>query len=167
MLCRWNSRPSARLGFLLVCGPILAGPTGAAAQGLVAPVAARCISSPFGWRHAVGPHAPAGMHDGIDLPAPAGEWVHAVADGTVSHIRRRGIGGLQVFIVHPGGLTSLYAHLGSVTPALAEGRTRVRAGDAIGRVGRSGVTYGTHLFLALFAAGRAVDPNLLLRLPRC
>ena len=141
----------------------------AAAQGLryPAPVAARCYSSPFGWRHQVGPMAPAGFHNGIDLPAPAGATVHAPAAGRVARIRRMGIGGLQVTVDHPGGLVTLYAHLGSVVPSLAEGKTRLEAGDPIGRVGRPGVTYGTHLFFAVFAHGRAIDPNLLLGLPPC
>lgn len=139
----------------------------ARAAVLADPVDATCVSSPFGWRHAVGPHAPAGFHNGIDLPAPAGALVRAAAAGTVSKIERKGIGGLQVFVRHPGGLTTLYAHLGSVVPRLAEGGTSVAAGAPIGRIGRTGVTYGTHLFFAVFAAGRAVDPDLLLRLPRC
>jgi len=131
------------------------------------PVAAQCYTSPFGWRHRVGPMAPAGFHNGIDLPAPAGGLVRAPISGTVSRIKRMGIGGLQVYVVHPGGLTTLYAHLGSVVPALAEGRSRLAAGDPIGRIARTGVTYGTHLFFAVFANGRAIDPNLLLQLPAC
>jgi murein DD-endopeptidase MepM/ murein hydrolase activator NlpD len=131
------------------------------------PVDAVCISSPFGWRHRVGPMAPAGFHNGIDLPAPAGAAVHAAAAGRISRIERKGIGGLQVFVAHPGGLTTLYAHLGSVEPRIAEGATTIAAGDTIGRIGRTGVTYGTHLFFAVFAAGRAIDPDLLLGLPLC
>ncbi len=131
------------------------------------PVDATCVSSPFGFRHWVGPHAPAGFHNGIDLPAPAGAIVRAAAAGTVSKIERRGIGGLQVFVTHPGGLTTLYSHLGSVVPRIAEGATSLAAGAPIGRIGRTGVTYGTHLFFAVFAAGRAIDPDLLLGLPRC
>ena len=131
------------------------------------PVASSCISSPFGWRHAVGPMAPAGFHNGIDLPAPPGAVVRAAAAGRITRIERKGIGGLQVFVTHPGGLTTLYAHLGDVVPQIAEGGTSVASGEAIGRVGRSGLTYGSHLFFAVFAAGRAIDPNLLLDLPRC
>ena len=131
------------------------------------PVTARCISSPFGWRHRVGPMAPAGFHNGIDLPVPAGALVRVPAAGRVVRIRRMGSGGLQVRVEHSGGLVTLYAHLGSVVPALAEGTVRLDAGDPIGRVGRTGVTYGTHLFFAVFAGGRAIDPNLLLGLPPC
>lgn len=131
------------------------------------PVAATCISSPFGWRHAVGPHAPAGFHNGVDLPAPIGSPVFASAAGTVVRIERRGIGGLQVMVAHPGGLTTLYAHLGSVVPRLADGATALAAGAPIGWIGRTGVTYGAHLFFAVFAAGRAIDPDLFLGLGSC
>ena len=159
----------------LIAGGIVCRNAAAAAPAAVAPatlhfpspVASRCYSSPFGWRHQVGPMAPAGFHNGIDLPAPAGGVVRAPAAGTVSRIKRMGIGGLQVYVSHPGGLTTLYAHLGSVVPALAEGQTHLAAGDPIGRIGRTGVTYGTHLFFAVFAGGRAIDPNLLLGLPPC
>ena len=160
-----NRLGSAALAAVLASA--LAAP--AAPHGLryPVPVAARCYSSPFGWRHRVGPMAPAGFHNGIDLPAPAGATVRAPAAGRVARIRRMGIGGLQVTVDHPGGLVTLYAHLGSVVPALAEGGTALAAGDLIGRIGRTGVTYGTHLFFAVFANGRAIDPNLLLGLPHC
>ncbi|MCQ8241965.1 murein hydrolase activator EnvC family protein [Rhizosaccharibacter radicis] len=131
------------------------------------PVAARCLSSPYGWRHRVGPMAPAGFHNGVDIPAPAGEMVRAPAAGRVSRIRRIGIGGLQVTVEHPGGLRTLYAHLGSVVPNLAEGRTMLAAGDPVGRIGRTGVTYGTHLFFAVWANGTQIDPEWLLQLPPC
>jgi len=164
--------PLILLGIPVRAAPAPATPVPAAvAQAgplhLDSPVAARCYSSPFGWRHQVGPRAPAGFHNGIDLPAAAGALVRAPLPGTVSRIKRMGIGGLQVFVEHPGGLMTLYAHLGSVVPALATGRTKLAAGDPIGRIGRTGVTYGTHLFFAVFADGRAIDPNLLLALPPC
>ncbi len=158
-----------RLGSTVLALAMLPAALPADAQVLhyPAPVAARCYSSPFGWRHRVGPMAPAGFHNGIDLPVPAGAVVRAPVAGVVARIRRMGIGGLQVTLHHPGGLVTLYAHLGSVVPALAEGRTTLAAGDPIGRIGRTGVTYGTHLFFAVFANGRAIDPNLLLDLPPC
>jgi len=132
---------------------------------LVAPVTHACISSPFGMRRPPGPHA-YGFHNGIDLPAPAGGPVFAVAAGQVIGIRRRGPGGLEVLIRHPG-FVAVYAHLGRVTPALAMGRTKVAAGERIGVVGHSGVTYGMHLFFAILVGGRAVDPAPFLALERC
>ncbi|MCW3474599.1 murein hydrolase activator EnvC family protein [Limobrevibacterium gyesilva] len=142
----------------------------AAAQDMRPPVASACVTSPYGPRRQVGPHAPAAFHNGIDLRAPAGGAVYAVADGQVAGIRRRGAGGLEVAIRHngPRGLTmTLYAHLGSVAPALAEGRWRVTAGEKIGVVGRSGVTYGTHLYFEAEVDGRRVDPAPLLGVQGC
>jgi murein DD-endopeptidase MepM/ murein hydrolase activator NlpD len=132
---------------------------------VLAPVAHACISSPFGMRRAPGPHA-IGFHNGIDLPAPAGGPVVAVAAGRVIGIHRRGPGGLEVLIQH-NGFVAVYAHLGRVTPALATGRTRVAAGERIGVVGHTGVTYGMHLFFGVLVGGKAVDPAPYLALQRC
>src|ERR1700733_13748019 len=131
------------------------------------PVLPACVSSPFGWRHAVGPHAPAGFHNGIDLPAPAGAIVHAAAAGTISIIKRQGLGGVTVHIAHPGGVTTLYAHLGNLVPAIAEGKRRVAMGEPLGHVARTGVTYGTHVFFAVFVGEQAVDPLATMTIPRC
>ena len=139
----------------------------ASAQQLWPPVTPACISSPFGWRHAVGPHAPAGFHNGVDLPAPAGALVHAAADGTIQVIKRQGLGGVTVHIAHPGGLVTLYAHLGTLVPAVAEGKRSVLAGDPLGHVARTGVTYGTHVFVAVLRGGVAIDPAPLLGVENC
>ena len=100
------------------------------------PVTPACVSSPFGWRHAVGPHAPAGFHNGIDLPAPAGALVHAAAGGVVEVIKRQGLGGVTIHLRHPGGLVTLYAHLGNLVPAIAAGKRNVAAGRRWGQRGR-------------------------------
>jgi len=135
---------------------------GAEAAELRAPVSPACISSPFGWRHAVGPHAPAAFHNGVDLPAPAGALVHAAADGTIRIIKRQGLGGVTVHIAHPGGLVTLYAHLGNLVPAIAEGKRAVVAGEPLGHVARTGVTYGTHVFFAVLRNGQAVGRRAFL-----
>jgi murein DD-endopeptidase MepM/ murein hydrolase activator NlpD len=155
---------------LLLCGCAAASAQAAgppAPPVLSPPISPACISSPFGFRHAVGPRAPAGFHRGIDLPAPAGSLVHAAAAGEVVAIRREALGGLTVFLRHPGGWTTLYAHLGSVTARLAQGRRAITAGEPIGRVGRTGITYGTHLFFAVLEGNRPIDPEHLLSVPRC
>jgi murein DD-endopeptidase MepM/ murein hydrolase activator NlpD len=134
---------------------------------LQAPVANACISSPFGPRHGIG-FLPAGMHNGLDLPAPAGAAVHAVATGRVIGVHRRGLGGLEVLLSHGDGrLVTVYAHLGSVTPAIATGKTNIAAGERIGVVGHSGKTYGMHLFFEVLIDGRPIDPAPLLGLERC
>jgi murein DD-endopeptidase MepM/ murein hydrolase activator NlpD len=151
----------------LICG---AGRVSAhepgAASGWRAPVAGACITSPFGPRRWIGPHAPAGMHEGVDLRAPAGGVVLAIADGRVLGVSRRGAAGLAVSIRH-GATTALYAHLGRLSPALAQGKSSVSAGEVIGVIGRTGVTYGTHLFLELSQNGHPIDPAPLLGVKPC
>jgi murein DD-endopeptidase MepM/ murein hydrolase activator NlpD len=147
---------------LLLCGPA----AGHAAE-LSPPVSPACISSPFGPRRAVGPHAPAGFHNGVDLPAPAGALVRAARDGRVAIVKRQGMGGVTVHLLHADGMRTLYAHLGNLVPAIAEGKREVRAGDPLGHVARTGVTYGTHVFFAVFRDGQAVDPAPLLGVGPC
>ena len=103
---------------------------------------------------------------GIDLPAPVGEAVPAIAAGTVIRAQRRGVGGLELLVQHDGFI-GVYSHLGRVTPAIAEGNRSVRAGQSIGTVGRSGVTYGAHLYFGILRDGKPVDPAPLLALKPC
>ncbi len=149
---------------------------GATAQplpgSLAAPVPQACISSPFGPRRLVGPHA-ALFHKGIDFPAPAGSWVHPAAPGTVVAVRRVNAEGLAVDVAHPapapGRLPFItrYAHLGSVAPAIALGRRQVVLASRLGEVGRTGITYGTHVHVELHVLGRAIDPEPFFTVPRC
>jgi murein DD-endopeptidase MepM/ murein hydrolase activator NlpD len=152
---------------LCVSAPPAAAGTHSAPVVLQPPVASACISSPFGWRRALGPGSPAGLHNGVDIPAPAGAIVHAAAAGTIVAVRRRGPGGFFVSVRHADGRTTLYAHLGMLVPKIAMGARNVAAGEPLGRVGRSGITYGPHVFFAVFEGGKAVDPEPLLALPRC
>lgn len=137
---------------------------------LPAPVSPACVSSPFGPRRAVGPRA-ALFHNGIDFPAPVGAYVHAVAEGTVVAIRRLGAEGLEVDVLTRqaagGDMLARYAHLGTVTPALAGGTRPIAAGAALGRVGRTGVTYGTHVHFELRLDGALVDPEPYFAVRRC
>jgi murein DD-endopeptidase MepM/ murein hydrolase activator NlpD len=54
-----------------------------------------------------------------------------------------------------------------VSPALANGQSKVKAGEALGRVGRTGVTYGTHVHFELRMQGKPVDPEPYFSVPRC
>jgi len=166
---RKSFRQSVFVGALALLGASAAW----AEAPLPAPVNPACVSSPFGPRRAVGPRA-ALFHNGIDFPAPAGAYVHAVADGTVVAIRRLGAEGLEVDVLtrRPAGsdrpdMVARYAHLGTVTPALAEGARMIAKGGALGRVGRTGVTYGTHVHFELRLDGRLVDPEPFFGVRRC
>ena len=157
----------ALLTLLALSGPASAQP---APGSLRPPVSPACISSPFGARRLVGPHA-ALFHNGIDFPAVAGTWVHAAAAGSLVAVRRLGSSGLEVDLRHdaPGAAPFLtrYAHLGALAPALAEGRRAVAASGLLGRVGRTGITYGTHLHFELHRDGQPVDPEPFFQVSRC
>jgi murein DD-endopeptidase MepM/ murein hydrolase activator NlpD len=155
-------------GFLLVVGAVSATaatpPSGL--PSLIRPVAPGCVTSPFGPRYlAVAPVA-GRFHWGADLRAAAGARVLAVADGRIIRIDREGMGGLEVLVQHPG-FRALYAHLGMVAPAIADGATRLRAGQWIGRVGRTGLTLGTHLYFEIIIDGHRVDPAPYLGVTAC
>ena len=141
-----------------------------APASLSPPVLPACISSPFGLRRQPGPHA-VGFHNGVDFPAPAGTKVRAAAAGTVLRIRRLGSSGLEVDLRHEDAtghfFVTRYAHLGTVAPALALGRQSVARGEVLGRVGRSGITYGTHLHFEVRVDGQPIDPEAFFAVARC
>ena len=133
------------------------------AHAVVLPVGS-CISSPFGPR-VLPEHPQAGTyHNGVDLPAPEGTPVRAVASGKLLRIELGGPGGLEVLIQHDS-YVSVYSHLASVAPSLGKGA--IAAGDEVGLVGHTGVSFGPHLFFALLENGRAVDPRPFLGVPLC
>jgi murein DD-endopeptidase MepM/ murein hydrolase activator NlpD len=130
------------------------------------PVAPACVSSPFGPR--VLPNRPiAGtFHDGIDLPAPLGTRVKAVAAGTLVRVQRHGVGGLEMLVQHPG-FVAVYSHLGLIAPPILEGRRTIAAGEWLGTVGMTGVTFGPHLYFGMFVDDRPVDPAPFLHVAAC
>jgi murein DD-endopeptidase MepM/ murein hydrolase activator NlpD len=130
------------------------------------PVSSACVSSPFGPRVLAGKPKAGSFHPGIDMPAPAGEAVRAIAPGRVLRIQRKGAGGLEMLVQHDGFI-GVYSHLGMIAPAFAEGKSIVATGEKLAVIGRTGVTYGTHLFFAMLVDGRSVDPAPYLRVPRC
>jgi murein DD-endopeptidase MepM/ murein hydrolase activator NlpD len=70
-------------------------------------------------------------------------------------------------LVQHNGFVGVYSHLGTIMPAFAEGKTTVAAGEKLGVVGDTGVTYGMHLYFEMILAGRPVDPAPYLGVPLC
>jgi murein DD-endopeptidase MepM/ murein hydrolase activator NlpD len=105
-------------------------------------------------------------HYGVDLPAPDGAPVLATAPGTVIRIQNKGPGGLEMLVQHDGFL-GIYSHFGMVTPAFADGKRTVAAGEKLGVVGHTGVTLGAHLYFEMDMAGKPVDPAPYLKVPEC
>ena len=133
---------------------------------LLPPVSPACISSPFGPRF-LPEHPQAGTyHSGIDLPAPAGAPVLAVAAGKVILVHKKGPGGLEILVQHDGFI-GVYSHLGTLSPAFAEGKRNIASGEKLGVVGRTGVISGTHVYFEMIMAGKPVDPAPFLGLPLC
>jgi murein DD-endopeptidase MepM/ murein hydrolase activator NlpD len=154
------------LAFMLLVPCVGLAKPGTPELKLLPPVTSACISSPFGPR--VLPNHPlAGTyHYGVDMPAPAGEPIRAVAPGTLIRVQRKGPGGLEVLVQHDGFI-GIYSHLGMVTPAIAEGQRVLTAGEKLGVVGYSGVTYGMHVYFEMLMDGRAVDPAPFFGVPLC
>lgn len=102
-------------------------------------------------------------HNGIDLAAPLGTPVRAVADGAVAKVNRSPLdaAGLYVIVRHPDGRASSYCHLSEI--AVAEGEP-VEQGCRLGAVGNTGQSTGPHLHFVARVAGRTVDPLSLLPL---
>ena len=135
-------------------------------QPLIPPVEPACISSPFGPR-VLRDHPQAGRyHYGIDLPAPAGAPVVAIASGKIIRIQKKGPGGLEVLVQHDGFI-GIYSHLGAISPAFAEGKRDVAKGEKIAVVGRTGVVSGTHVYFEMIMQGKPVDPAPYLGLSPC
>jgi murein DD-endopeptidase MepM/ murein hydrolase activator NlpD len=130
------------------------------------PIDPTCITSPFGPRVLAGRPLAGTFHYGIDLRAPPGAAVHAVAAGQVIGIDRRGAGGLEVRVKH-GGFIALYAHLGLLAPALLRGKRALAAGERIAVVGRTGLTYGPHLYFEMIIDGTRIDPAPYLKVEPC
>jgi len=130
------------------------------------PVSPTCITSPFGLRALADRKVAGTFHYGIDMRAPLGGMVRAVAGGQVIGIDRRGAGGLEVRVRH-AGFTALYAHLGTLAPTLLRGKRTLAAGEKIAVVGHSGLTYGPHLYFELIIDGHRVDPTPYLQAAAC
>lgn len=96
------------------------------------------------------------QHDGIDLVAPQGSVVRAVADGVVRNVIRsnKGLGNI-VEIDHRNGYTTRYALLGDIS--VPQGRS-VKRGQRIGTVGISSTTYAPHLHYEVLKDGKVLDP---------
>ena len=98
-------------------------------------------------------------HRGVDVAAPAGTPVGAMADGVISLAApAMYFTGGTVMIDHGHGLHSLYAHLSTLDVAVGQ---PVRRGAAIGKVGATGRATGPHLHWGVFWFERALDPALL------
>ena len=124
------------------------------------------------------------FHEGIDIKGAVGTPVVAAADGYISRVGVSGNGyGNVLFVRHPNGLTSVYAHLQrfkdpvqqyvrqnqadektfELDLTLEQGLFPVRKGELIGYIGLTGSTQGPHLHFEIWETetGHAINPLLM------
>lgn len=94
-------------------------------------------------------------HEGIDIGAPQGATVVAVQSGTAISVTTMSGYGNVIILSHGNGMTSLYAHLSGFSISCGQS---VSKGQAIGRVGSTGMSTGPHLHFGVYLSGGAVNP---------
>jgi Peptidase family M23 len=125
------------------------------------------------------------FHSGLDYKSATGrvgQPIFAAADGFVDRIRVQASGyGNVLYIKHPNGFTTLYAHLDEFNSELAayvkaqqykkeqfevdltpeDGKFRVKKGQEIGKMGNSGSSSGPHLHFEIrySVSGKALNPE--------
>lgn len=125
------------------------------------PAPGHAVVSPFGLRQL--PWEEHGrLHAGVDIAAPAGTPVRAVAHGIITRTGEDAAYGRFIEVRHAAGVTSFYAHLGSVGVNMRKGAV-VMLGAPIGAIGNSGSSTGAHLHLEIRdKRGRPLDPTRFL-----
>jgi len=124
----------------------------------VYPVVSPRKSSDFGWRiHPVRRFS--AKHLGIDLAAPTGTPIRAVANGQVIFSDPYAGYGNLIVIKHANGLTTHYGHCDTLKVSIG---TKVNAGQIIALIGSTGVSTGPHLHFEVRVNGQAQDPELFM-----
>lgn len=95
-------------------------------------------------------------HRGMDFAAPPGAPVIATANGTVARVENNEVWGKRVVISHAGNISTVYAHLGTVSTA---GGRKLKRGEIIGTIGSSGLSTGPHVHYEIWKNGVAIDPE--------
>lgn len=96
-------------------------------------------------------------HTGVDYAAPEGTPVMALGDGVVIDMGYDKGAGNFIKIRHNSVYTTGYNHFSKFAKGMARG-VRVKQGDIIGYVGRTGYATGPHLDMRVWMNGSAVDP---------
>jgi murein DD-endopeptidase MepM/ murein hydrolase activator NlpD len=95
-------------------------------------------------------------HHGIDLAAPMGAPIRAIAAGRVVYADPFGGYGKIVVVRHASGLTSHYGHCSGLSVKIGD---NVAAGDIIGAVGSTGLSTGPHLHFEIRIDGVPQNPE--------
>jgi murein DD-endopeptidase MepM/ murein hydrolase activator NlpD len=96
-------------------------------------------------------------HPGVDFAAKTGTPIYAAADGIVKFAGYNGGYGRYVSIDHLYGFETRYGHMQQI---LVRPGQRVKRGDRIGLVGKSGLATAPHLHFEVHFKGQEVNPEL-------
>lgn len=94
-------------------------------------------------------------HEGIDVSAPMGAEIDAPAAGVVTDVKWEEGYGNMITIDHGFGLVTRFAHCSKI---LAVRGQRVKRGQAIAKVGSTGLSTGPHLHYEVWVNHKPVDP---------
>tara|TARA_R110002111_G_scaffold49029_6_gene86786 strand:- start:389 stop:1258 length:870 start_codon:yes stop_codon:yes gene_type:complete len=95
-------------------------------------------------------------HFAVDVVAPMGSPIKAVANGTVIFAEWTAETGYVIILEHMDGLLSVYKHNGSLNKGQGD---VVLSGEVIASVGNTGeLTTGPHLHFELWSNGSPIDP---------
>ena len=97
------------------------------------------------------------FHYGLDIATNMGNPIYATADGTVIQVNTDKMSGKSILINHGNNVATGYLHLD--TFLVREGQ-RIRRGDIIGLVGRTGKALGPHLHYEIRINGIPQNPYL-------
>jgi len=126
-------------------------------QSFVMPVKGR-TSTTFGVRRILNGQ-PRSPHSGTDIAAPRGTPVAAANSGVVTMVDDLYLTGWTVVVDHGWGVSTLYAHLDSVSARKGQ---LLKRGQTLGKVGSTGRATGPHLHFGAFVRGTKVDPVQLI-----
>jgi murein DD-endopeptidase MepM/ murein hydrolase activator NlpD len=103
-------------------------------------------------------------HEGQDIFASRGTPIYAAADGIITRMTDRTLGGTSLFITVRGGHRHYYTHLDAYAEGIYVGQP-VSTDTLIGYVGNTGNARTTppHLHFGIYTASGAIDPLPLLR----
>jgi murein DD-endopeptidase MepM/ murein hydrolase activator NlpD len=95
-------------------------------------------------------------HPALDLAAPKGTEVVAVAAGEILSVYYDDIYGNVIMIDHLNEYATLYAHLATT---FFEGKSTVEKGETIALVGNTGNSSAPHLHYEIMLEGNNVNPE--------
>ena len=97
----------------------------------------------------------ADFHTGIDIANASGTEIIATGNGRVSKASSKRIIGKRVAIDHGYGYVTQYGHMKKIFVTVGQ---KVKRGDVIGLVGKTGRTTGPHLHYEVLVNGTPVNP---------